>query len=573
MRQHVAAANRETGPVIEDATALIAQQKEVETKQQLLNAFNKHFILSDEEVDVLTSSGSAVDDRFFALLTRLKKINADCQVLLGSENQQLGLELTEKTSRHLNNAYQKLFRWVQKEFKTLDLENPRMNASIRRSLRVLAERPALFQNCLDFFAEARERNLSDAFYAALSGFSTQTDDKTAKPMDYYAHDSLRFAGDMLAWTHSAAVSERESLEVLFISEGDEMAKGIQAGIESEPWHMENSHAFDGRKSLEELVNRDMSGVARALRQRVEQAIKSDEDSVLAYKIANLIDFYRITFVRLLGEPSSILETLAALQESALNHYRTLNADHTGALGAETSRPPPDLDVPDFLSDALARLKELLKSYDSSFAPASTREEKFVPIIEQSFDPFLQACEQLAGQLSDPDSSIFTLNTIEASRATLSGYDFTSERVSELNDIADEVSARLIEYQHAFFAHTSGLHPLIQALAPLTDIDEDLKHITELEAFQPQALRDASQVLDEFLPSALIDAQEGLGKLRNKQLTEDVTAEAASRFCEDFELVQERLEKADSLMDTTGREQESLRSLFPRTSGEIRVLLS
>ena len=565
--------------MLDEASTLLAQKKEIETKQQLLDAFNKHFILLGDELDTLTSTSTGVDDRFFVLLGRLKRIHADCQVLLGSENQELGLELMDQTSSNLNNAFQKLYRWIQGEFKTLDLENPRMNASIRRALRVLAERPTLFQDCLDFFAEARERNLSDAFYSALTGSNNQTDDRTAKPMEYYSHDSLRFVGDMLAWTHSAAVSERESLEVLFISEGDEMAKGIKAGIESEPWLQGSAEVFNGQKSLEQLVNRDLSGASRGLRQRVEQVIKSDEDPVLAYKIANLIDFYCVTFVRLLGSESSVQETLKTLQRSAMQQYRTTMKDQSSAVAA-ANHAPADLDAPEFLSDALGRLKELMKSYDSSFTPAESREENFQPITAISLDPFLETCQNISSKLEEPSSSVFIINCLLIVKSTLASYDFTTERVSEIDDTIDEYTSGLIDYQHAFLLHTSGLHPLLVALAPLTDSDEDLKSIYSLEPFQAQTLADSSQILDDFLPSALMDATDNLKRLKSSTLVEDVTAEAASRFCEDYDHVEGRLIAADELVQVVSSEREEggekrapLKSLFPRTSGEIRVLLS
>ena len=588
MRQHTQAALRETGPVLNEASTHFSQKHEVEAKQELLAAFKKHFVLSDEELEILTSMVVPVDDRFFKLLARLKRIHRDCQVLLGSESEQLGLELMEKSSKNLDNAFQKLFRWIQREFKSLNLENPQINASIRRSLRVLAERPTLFSSCLEFFAESRERNLSESFYAAMTGSSRgQNEDANTKPIEYYSHDSLRFVGDMLAWTHSATVSEREALEVLFISEGEEMAKGIQVGIESEPWLQAAPEVFNGEKALEQLVNRDLTGVGRALRHRVEQVIQSDEDPVLAYKIANLIDFYRVTFRRLLGSDSSLLETLSNLRESAMGHYRAAMQDHVNAIQTETESTPTDMAIPSFLDEALSRLKELMKTYDSSLAPATSRESEFQPILAEALDPFLDNCEHVTNRLEEPARSIFTINCLTAVRTTLIEHDFTGERVSEIDDTIEEYATKLVDYQHAYFTHTSRLSPMISALSSLTDSDEDIRSIPTLDPFKPAALMDASQMLDDFLPSALTDATENLRQLKNPRLAEDITAEAANRFCEDFEFLESRLATVDELLEDEGGEDgveadeepeggeglKSLRALFPRTSGEIRVLLS
>ena len=580
MRRSVLEAHLENGPVLEEASALLSQKHDHETKRELLEAFNKHFIVSEDDLNILESTAEPTDDKFFIVLRRVKRIHADCQLLLGTENQRLGLELMEQSSRNLNNAFQKLFKWIQREFKTLNLENPQISSSIRRSLRVLAERPTLFERCLDFFAEAREHVLSDAFYSALTGSSRgHEQDSMTKPIEFQAHDPLRYVGDMLAWIHSAAVSEREALEVLFISDGDEIAKGIQAGIESEPWSRVEGEVFDGQKALGELVNRNLSGIGRSLRQRVEQVVQSHEDSVLTYKIANLIKFYRLTFIKLLGPESSIVETLSNLEDSTFRHFQAIMKGHAISIHAELSHPPLDLSIPDFLDETLTQLTALMKSYDASLTPATSKATDFQPVLRNALDPFLAGCDSIAKHLEEPATSIFSLNCILATKATLLPHDFTTSKLSQINETMDVHTSQLIEYQHAFLLHTSGLHPLIAALAPLSTSPSDTLKIPSLDPFQPQALTATSQILDDFLPSALLDAMDNLKQLSSVKMAEDITGDAADRFCEDFEFVEGRLEAVDELVEAAGQEggeeegRVSLRTAFPRTSGEIRVLLS
>ena len=611
MRQHVVAARQENASVLEEASTLLSQKQELETKKQLLDAFNNHFIITEEDTIVLTSAPEKVDEEFFAILKRVKQIYVDCQVLLGSENQMLGLELMDQSSRKLNMGYQKLYRWIQKELKNLNLENPQISSIIRRALRALAERPSLFQSCLDFFAEAREHVLTDAFYAALTGSSMENDQNPmTKPIEFHAHDPLRYIGDMLAWTHSATVSERESLETLFISEGDEISKGFLAGREAEPWTAADGEVFDGRKALGDLVNRNVAGVARALRQRVEQVIQNHEDPVLLYKTANLVNFYRITFAKLLSPDSTLLATLSSLEDSSLRQFRTITSDTVSSIQADLATPPSDLRIPDFLDEALTQFTALLKSYDSSLTPPASRAADFEPILTQALNPFLAACEKMAKETDEPVTSIFLANCIIAVKTTLSPYDFVQARVSELETQLASIKSILTEYQHAYFLHTSGLYPLLVALAPLDDTPESLLKIPALPPFQHQPLSDASQTLDEFLPSALMDAIQNLRGLVSMKSAQEVTAAAAEKFCQDFEFVEGRLGRADELMEqreeegeeeveeeegdkeeVAGEEEKSdegeergerrkekeevvpLRSLFPRTSGEIRVLLS
>ncbi|KAJ4383247.1 Golgi transport complex subunit 6 [Didymella sp. IMI 355093] len=577
MRAHITTAARETGPVLEEATSLINQKKQIETKHQILNAFSSHFRITEEQATVLTSTAEPVNEEFFQILTRVKKIHHDCQVLLGTEDQRLGLEILEQSSKQLNGAFQKLYRWIQHEFKTLDLENPQISASVRRSLRVLAERPTLFQSCLDSFAEARESTLSDSFHAALTGSSSDTSHIATKPIEFYAHDPLRYVSDMLAWAHSATVSEREALEVLFVSDGDEISRSIQAGLESEPWLRgdEDQEVFDGKKALNQLVSRDLTGVARLLRQKTEQVIQSHEDATLAYKIANLIGFYRSTFVKLLGPDSDVLDVFDTLQASAMRQFRANMRDHVATVQSELAVAPADLSPPDFLEEALQTLKILAKSYDTSVAAVDELNTDFEGVLAEALDPFLGGCVNLQTGMEQPHGAIFAINCLLAVKDALSSFAFAADRAAETRETVDEHVAALVEYQHQYLLHSSGLAALHEALSDMPDTPDSLKSIAQLPPFKHEALVATSQQLDAFLPSALIDAAENLKQLRTRSMVQDITEEAAARFCEDFEFVESKIVGADDALYAEDEDdaEPRLRDLFPRTSGEIRVLLS
>jgi methyl-accepting chemotaxis protein len=579
MKSQVEAAHQQTAPILKESSSLLQKQEAVEVKSEALRSFKEHFILSQDETNTLTLPSEPVDDHFFAALVKAKKIQKDCEVLLGYEDQTLGLELVEETTKKVNLAFQRLYKWIQREFKTLNLENPQMSTSIRRALRILAERPSLFQNCLDFFAEARERILSDTFYVALTGESPSGEsDALVKPIEMTAHDPLRYVGDMLAWIHSAAVSEREALEVLFVSEGDEIAKGIKSGMEKEPWRLvsdgeggENAAEFDATRALNQLVDRDMSGVARFLRQRVEQVIQSNEETILAYKLANLIGFYRVTFARLLGQGCALVETMAHVESEALRQFRSLMRDHIAAVQGEFQQTPYDLSAPGFFQDALGQLRAILKTYDTSLDTSVDREADFEPILTESLDPFLSGCETVAKGVPSPSARfIFLINCKLAAMATLRPFDFARSRVRQLEEsIADD--ARVVaKNQFEFLQARSSLADMFESVSQLDATLENAGKLKALGPFEPEALGRASQILDDFLPSALIDAMEQVKLLQDSALARQVTEDAADEFCRKFEHVEELLLLAE---DALAESDESLRPLFPRTAGEIRVLLS
>lgn len=588
IRKHVVLARTETKPMLDEASSLLVHRSQVETKQRVLQAFNQHFLLSDDELRILTSGAEPVDDNFFLILVKAKRIHKDCQTLLSSENQRLGLEILDQSTKHLNAAFQKLYRWIQREFKNLDLENPRISASIRRALRVLAERPTLFQNCLDTFAEARERTLSESFYAALTGTNSQTSD-SQKPIDFSAHEPLRYVGDMLAWVHSTTVSEREALEALFISEGDEIAKGIEEGLESEPWaraeHDSVPETFDGRKALSQLVNRSLAGVAHLLSQRIDQVVHSHDDPVLAYRIANLVSFYHHIFTKLVTE-SGFLDTLRKIESTALDRFRTNMQFAVGNLQGEIGSAPADLTPPDFLPPALDSVRALLKSYETSMSssaaiPSAEDTDSGLAIIyAEALDPFLATCSALAKTLDAPSADIFSVNYIRLTLSTLTSAsaDLTAGKASALEAELDTHVSSLIAGSHDFLLETSGLLPLLAA----TETSPPLPpaSLAKTPAFDPAALAEVSLQLDAFLPSAIMDAEARLGGLKDKDVLREVVRGAADGFVKDFEKVEEVLfaidevngvDAGESSDDEEGRR--GVKGVFPRTTEEVRVLLS
>lgn len=99
MRTHIAAASTETAPTLDEASQLLFQKRDVEIKEALLSAFTEHFVVSEEDALILTSSAEPLDDRFFEILSRVKGIHSNCEILLASENQRVGCVLKFNTSK------------------------------------------------------------------------------------------------------------------------------------------------------------------------------------------------------------------------------------------------------------------------------------------------------------------------------------------------------------------------------------------------------------------------------------------------------------------------------------------
>ncbi|KAM3467152.1 hypothetical protein MY5147_008859 [Beauveria neobassiana] len=558
MKRMVAVAHSGMESPLAEASALLEKRRGIEGKRHLLQILRERFVLSDEEELALTSAAEPVDEVFFACLAKAKRITQECEVLLGFEKQTLASEIMEKSSKILGYGYQKLYKWVQREFKTLDVENPQMNATMRKALTVLAARPSLFQNCLDFFADGRQNILSDSFFTALTGNGSGRGSAASKPIDMIAHDPLRYVGDMLAWVHSAAVSEREILEVLFVADSEELVKGINSGRDAELWRIISDgedEGFNTLKTLNNLVDRDVSGAARLLRQRVEQVIQSNEDSIVAFKLGHLLKFYGVMLLKLLGPGCSLLHSVRSLEKEAMRQFRALLREHIAAVRAEPQSMPSDLDPPVFLQDALKQIQVILSTYETSLSTAGESEENIGQILAEAVDPFILDSEALAKSMPTLRSSIYLINCRLALANCFKKSKLAKEREEQLMTLIDEEAEILTDSQLAFFHRGSGLYDLITIIKQRANSGADSITTDKLSA--------SSTELDHFLPSAYIDALERLGGLKDSGLARKITEEAAERFCEDFELLENHIDALDAAR-SGGEDDDNLRSVFPRT---------
>jgi hypothetical protein len=619
MRTHVLAAKRESAPTLEEAGMLLKRKQDTEAKEQLLRAFRSHFLVSDEEMAVLTSMSATegVDERFFSALARVKALHKDCSLLLGytstespdratstaselddEASSRLGVELLDSTTRTLDASFKKLYAWIQSQFRTLDIEDPHISGGIRRGLRVLSERPTLFQKCLDFFAESRQKTLSEGFQDALTGGAGGVG--LGKAIEFSTHEPLRYVGDMLAWVHSASVSEKEALEGLFVGDEQELARGLSEGRVSEPWARLNrgrqdssasegeegdeEEVFDGRKALSELISRNLLLVCQTLQSRIDITVRASGDAVLMFKVFNLLDFYRGIFAKLLGDDSALTKLVQQLQASTLSHFeRAMHDETSNAVASMDAEPTQDLTPPVFLATALSQFSEICRARGPQMTEAEL-ERLYTAVL----GGIISACAEGATQISDMRRScIYKINYMTALKATLANVSVHAAAAQvPLQKCALQIRTlrdQLVEFVSTTFLDYSGVADLTQ------EIDgRRTQPSRERRKWLVENLDESAQRLDEFLSSALMDVQEALKPLLDRTLATDVVAEAVERFCTEFDELEGLLETVD--METTETEEDrgdddelgtanvngpvgSLRELYPRTGVEVRALLS
>ncbi|KAG6049521.1 hypothetical protein E4U17_006793 [Claviceps sp. LM77 group G4] len=567
MKSQIELAQSETSSILKDAVVLLKERDLLRNRQGILRAFKDRLVMTEVDLVTLTSTAEPLDHRFYTALYKARTITQDCELLLGLEKQTFGLDLMEQASKHLNLGFHKLHNWLQREFKALSTDHPQISSSVRRALRVLAERPSLFKTCINSFSEARERIMTEAFHVALTGTSSSgVVNDTINPIDLTAYDTMRHVGDMLAWVHAATVSEREALEILFVSEGEELDEEVNACKNTEVWQLAANERgleseFDALKTLSDLVDKNLSGTTRQLQQRVEQAIQTNEETVPSYRLATLLSFYRTVFDNLLGSTTNVSESVRGLESEAKRQFRSLIKDAIASVQGESQSVSVDSAPPKFFINALEQLRLIMQSYDSSLTSHANKESEFELVLSSALEPYLSVCENMADMMTPLKGSIFTINVNKLAEECLSAFNFTQRRAAQLRQKVKDEASKVVESQYEFFRLGSGLEPALFERADGTTIIklDPTEHAVSL----------ASERLDDFLPSAVMDANDRISEIQNAPLARKITAEAAEMFCQDFEKWERETRKEGQYMASN---QKAAYLGFPRTSGDIRVLL-
>lgn len=544
MEKLVIDASRSTSQIVRESNELKVQDEKILGKQALLQAYENAFIISPEEIEVLTSAASPVDDQFFEGLERIKRVHEDCQALLATENsksQAGGLEIMSSMSEYLDRAYDKLYYSVQHEFKHLSGQYVQLGRKIRRSLVTLAERPGLFESALNGLCENRQKSLSMEFVSALS-----TETPSSKPIDYYAYDPLRYIGDIMAWIHSAAVNERENLDALF--QTDTMTSGLRQGLASEPW--EQGKLEDIKGTVDSQIDKITGSLVRPLKVRVEQVISAETKVTTVYQVSNVLLFYHNTFLKHFKQESAIILALARLRETCMRQFRTCLEEKIRQVKETQLQSTTDLQPPEFLFEANSDLKAVLTSYESSMAYTAGGNEELRQIIEDMTEPYLECCRRISSDLGDSTAEVFLINCYDLVKINcLSLFSSLSEyKIQQLDTRIEELVGVLVDRQYAQFLKSSGIEEYKDRL-------NDEQNVAAL-----------STKLDDFLPAATMESTPQLQRLSSPRIGSTITLRASQKFCDEFQ----RLETKISHLYP---DEEARTQIFPRSLDEVKVLLA
>jgi conserved oligomeric Golgi complex subunit 6 len=317
-------------------------------------------------------------------------------------------------------------------------------------------------------------------------------------------------------------------------------------------------------------------VCQTLRQRIDLAIRNNGSPVLIYKVYNLLLFYDNMFSKLLQSETSLNGTLQELQRSTMGMFETTVEQEISSSVANVVAED-DLSSPALLQTVLKQFADICRSRGPQMD-----EKELEHLFSTMLAQLLDACAEAAVQLQDSQSqNIFKANYLLTLRSSLNS---ALSHVSHVRIPLDKVMQELSTTQESLTSSLttalldeSGVNALLQE----ADTRRDL---SDRRAWFRESLPEAGLVLNDFLASGFMDAQDAFAKLSDKTLAKDIVTEAMERFCGEFDELEGMIAAADQGAVINGSAQEAsenegtseqifLRDLYPRTGSEVRALLS
>ena len=424
-----------TGVLLRETAKLNDELKAVEDRKRMVATFLVDYQLTDEEIASL--KGEDVTDTFFAALSRVQEIHANCRQLLRTHHQRAGLELMDVMATYQETAHERLCRWVQGECRTLAEEDgPDVPDLLARAMQALRARPVLYRYCVEEVSRTRHNALFRRFITALTRGGPGG---MPRPIEVHAPDPQRYVGDMLGWLHQAVAGEKELVGALL---GEPAAKALPAPRKSDggggggegedaaaaaertvAHEREGAGAGEGdgnggEGGDEELadpsqvLDRILDGVCRPFKVRVEQVLAASPGVLASFKLANLLSFYRATLAAIVGTEASLVSTVEECRAAA----RASFDDQVSQRGLRLKKsPPPPTDTlapPPFVAEGVQRVIELLEAQaglvdfeggvggGGGGGGSTTSREDTTTVLGSVVDPVIAACERGAEMIGE-----------------------------------------------------------------------------------------------------------------------------------------------------------------------------
>ncbi|KIK63403.1 hypothetical protein GYMLUDRAFT_197030 [Collybiopsis luxurians FD-317 M1] len=549
--------NESSKSLLERAGNLREERQEVEVQKSIVSLFLERFTLNEEEIEALTSRDVPVGKRFFQAMDKTEKIREDCRVLMAGEDgpTKAGADIMASTASQLEQGYEKILRWCSYEFRQIGRDSQlEVSTTMREAVRRLRKRPELLNESLASLSLTRQTTLTSSFLTALTRGGPSG---LPRPIELHAHDPLRYIGDMLAWVHQAIAAEREFLEALFSVKNDMRMVGSAREFR------EKGQMSEEEEWIKELMDAAVGKVCVPLKVRVQQTVRSQESAIMSYKIANLLQFYKITMTKTIGDDAILSTTLNEITDLAYKAF----FDSVEAQSRFLTRAALDLDdasltPPIPILDHVQILREIMTVYQSSLgddeegetngeggekktSPAVTGFLKIGDVMVQpAVDMCLNAAEGKKRLRPAWDRDVFVLNCLSYLLSVLEPFRFTKPQQDAIQEAIDSRVEELTEEHFHNIMVDAGLDK-VAALCENHDGSEPLSHVPGI---QPSQLQSALASFSHWLSTSIevvSSSSPRLSRLTLQRLHTQIHHAALARMAKTYGMICERVRRKEN----------------------------
>ncbi|KXN84526.1 Conserved oligomeric Golgi complex subunit 6 [Leucoagaricus sp. SymC.cos] len=526
--------------LLERAGNLRDERKEVEDKKSIIDLFLARFTLTEKEIEIIKSRDTPIGLRFFQTMDKTEKIRDDCRVLMGGEDgpTQSGMDIIAATSSYLEQGYEKLLRWTSNEFRQIGREMQiEVNATLREAIKRLRKRPELLTEALTNLSETRQATLLSFFLTALTRGGPSG---LPRPIELHAHDPMRYVGDMLAWIHQGIAAEQEFLESLFdLKAAQRMVGSVRqfgSGGEEEEW-------------IQELLDLAVGKVCVPLKMRVQQTVRSQESSIVSYKIANLLQFYLFTMRRTIGDQAILITTLQDVTDLAYKvFYESIQTQGRALARIQLDADDPSLDPPLAILDHAQILRDIMAVYQSSLIGDEDENDLqagFSKVLDIMIDPVVDTCAAASERKKHMrprwDQAVFMLNCLSYLLTVLEPFLFTSGKQDMVHNLLDIRIAALIDEHFINIMNDAGIYQSYQTCRNRTS-DEPLSRVPTM---RPVDLQRALRSFSTWLSGSEVLHSPRLSHLVGQKLHERVHQDALRRVAKAYKCLCEEIGDPDN----------------------------
>lgn len=431
--------------------------------------FLNRFQLSSDQRDCLNECNlpNNLSD-FLRALKRCEEIYQDCSRMLNEDGSlhSACIPILEDISSIRETGLKRLYSYTQQVCQSLNTEKsllPENINNLRLSLYYLSLRPIFLEHCKESIVHSRRGDLSRKFIIALTRGSPNSG---YKPIELNAHDPIRYIGDMFAWIHQSVASEKElisNLWSLIIPNTSDSDNNNNETTTSDSSANNNSNGENEKEKNEEkdILGAIIGGLSKTFHIRVEQILMNTFNTISAYKIYQVLIFYRGTLYPLLPT-EGLISTIDTLIQSAESKLEECVSSNVLQITSGPAPYPVDLAPLHSVTDLVGQITQLLNLYEQSSIndPSSFSIKKILDIV---VNPIKELFERASQGLDSLDKYVFIVNSLDSLSNSLSVYECTSEYVQDLRSELEDYMDRLVSDQTAVLIKECGLDHVLLGL--------------------------------------------------------------------------------------------------------------